>query len=363
VTGGVVTKYYYAGSQRIAMRDNGTLFFLLGDHLGSTSLVTFGNGNVVSETRYKAWGEVRYASGTTPTDYTYTGQMSYTEQFGLMFYNARWYDPYLNHFTQPDSIVPDPYNSQSYDRYAYALNNPIRYNDPTGHDVDCGIGNGYGPNCKKTSSFWLNEIRNNFSNVTVKNPKDWSAGELQTLFSALDESRVAFNGNHNTFKKAFGDLTFEIFDDIGGAAGDTDAASGYIRLTHQGFEDALKYRGSREWLVAHEMGHVFDKRWSGDWNWLFVSKSYPEKYLSNLFVTVLNGGQCGYLYDKGCAGPSWGGDYNPIGNTTDYGASSSTEDFAESFAATIVGDPMGLIDQSRENIIQVYISLYVSNFP
>ena len=37
VTNGVVTKYYYAGSQRIAMRTNGTLSFLLGDHLGSTA--------------------------------------------------------------------------------------------------------------------------------------------------------------------------------------------------------------------------------------------------------------------------------------------------------------------------------------
>jgi len=39
----------------------------------------------------------RYSSGTNPTDYTYTGQYSYTDDFGLMFYNARWYDPYLNH--------------------------------------------------------------------------------------------------------------------------------------------------------------------------------------------------------------------------------------------------------------------------
>src|SRR5574338_1319626 len=50
--------------------------------------------------------------------------------FGLMYYGARWYDPYLNHFTQPDSIVPDPYNPQGWDRYAYVLNNPLRYTDP-----------------------------------------------------------------------------------------------------------------------------------------------------------------------------------------------------------------------------------------
>jgi RHS repeat-associated protein len=102
----VVTKYYYAGAQRIAMRTNGNLFYLLGDHLGSTSLTTDANGIVVSEMRYKAWGETRYASGTTPTQYQYTGQYSYTAEFGLYFYNARWYDPSLSRFTQADSIVP-----------------------------------------------------------------------------------------------------------------------------------------------------------------------------------------------------------------------------------------------------------------
>ena len=74
MTNGVVTKYYYAGSQPfdytqgrlLAMRTNGTLSYLLGDHLGSTSLTTDANGQVISEMKYKAWGEVRYASGNTP---------------------------------------------------------------------------------------------------------------------------------------------------------------------------------------------------------------------------------------------------------------------------------------------------------
>lgn len=120
------------------MRSNGTLYFMFGDHLDSTSLVTFANGNKVSETRYTAWGEVRYASGNTPTDYTFTGQRSHTSEFGLMFYNARWYDPYLNQFTQPDSIIPDPYNPQDWNRYSYVRNNPQKYIDPTGHNLECG---------------------------------------------------------------------------------------------------------------------------------------------------------------------------------------------------------------------------------
>jgi RHS repeat-associated protein len=120
------------------MRSNGTLSYILSDHLGSTSLTTDTSGAVTSELRYNAWGEIRYVNGTPPTGYayrgyTYTGQYSYVGDFGLMYYNARFYDPYLNHFTQPDSIVPDPSNSQAWDRYAYAFNNPIRYTDPTGH--------------------------------------------------------------------------------------------------------------------------------------------------------------------------------------------------------------------------------------
>jgi len=83
------------------MRTNGTLNYILGDHLGSTSLVTDSSGTVISQQYYKAWGETRYASGTTPTKYTYTGQYSYAADFGLHFYNARWYDSYLNRFLPP----------------------------------------------------------------------------------------------------------------------------------------------------------------------------------------------------------------------------------------------------------------------
>jgi RHS repeat-associated protein len=118
-----VTKYYYAGSQRIAMRKNGTLNYIIGDHLGSTSLMTDAAGNIVNQTQYKAWGEERYSSGTKQTGYGYTDQYSYASDFGLMFYNARWYDSSLGRFAQADTIVPG--GVQGYDRYAYVNNNPV----------------------------------------------------------------------------------------------------------------------------------------------------------------------------------------------------------------------------------------------
>jgi RHS repeat-associated protein len=54
-----------------------------------------------------------------------------TEGFGLMFYNARWYDPALGRFAQADSIVPG--GVQGLDRYAYVNNSPVVYVDPSGH--------------------------------------------------------------------------------------------------------------------------------------------------------------------------------------------------------------------------------------
>jgi RHS repeat-associated protein len=159
MTGSSVTKYYFAGAQRIAMRSctGGTCSaptYLAGDHLGSTSLVTDASGALITKTLYKPCplryrygvlreGEVRYNTPNTTlsTRYTYTGQYSYISDdatdlgsngFGLMYYGARMYDPALSRFSSADTIVPG--GVQGYDRYAYVNNNPMRYNDPTGHE-------------------------------------------------------------------------------------------------------------------------------------------------------------------------------------------------------------------------------------
>jgi hypothetical protein len=96
---GVVTKCYYAGGQRVAMRSGGAVSYLLGDHLGSTSITTDAAGLVTSEQRYTAWGEVRYFGGSAGKKYTYTGQYSDVPDFGPLFYNARWLDSY-NHLAR-----------------------------------------------------------------------------------------------------------------------------------------------------------------------------------------------------------------------------------------------------------------------
>jgi RHS repeat-associated protein len=48
-------------------------------------------------------------------------------------YGARYYDPCLNRFISPDTIIPDTANPQDWNRYAYVSNNPLKHVDPTGH--------------------------------------------------------------------------------------------------------------------------------------------------------------------------------------------------------------------------------------
>ena len=136
-----VTKYYYANGQRVAMRQGDVVYYIHADHLGSTSLLSDQAGNQVpgSAVRYLPYGGFRVGdAGTLPMDYGFAGQRL---DAGIRLYQmgARWYDPRIGRFISPDTIVPSPGNPQALNRYSYALNNPMKYRDPSGHWVDTVI--------------------------------------------------------------------------------------------------------------------------------------------------------------------------------------------------------------------------------
>ncbi len=136
LTGSTVTKYYTLGGQRVAQRQGSVLTYLHGDHLGSASLATDASGAKItdSDTRYYPYGVTRpgLAGTALPTDRRFTGQRE-EPSLGFYDYGARPYDPVLRRFLQADTLVPNPANPQSLNRYAYTLNNPLRYTDPSGH--------------------------------------------------------------------------------------------------------------------------------------------------------------------------------------------------------------------------------------
>jgi len=99
----------------VAVRENGVLYFLLADHLGSTTTTVSASGAEIDKLLYKP-------GGNTPTDFLFTGQIQ-EAGLGLYFYNARWYDPSIMQWTSPDTLIPDPYNPLDWNRYAY-----VRFN-------------------------------------------------------------------------------------------------------------------------------------------------------------------------------------------------------------------------------------------
>ena len=134
MTNGVTTtiSYYSFGSLRVAVKRGSDLFHLQGDHLGSTSLTTRGSSETANRTYY-AYGAERSAAGDLQTDHTFTGQKR--DSTGLMFYNARYYDPALGTFISSDSMVPNPASVIDHNRFLYARGNPLRYSDPTGNEA------------------------------------------------------------------------------------------------------------------------------------------------------------------------------------------------------------------------------------
>ena len=127
-----VTTSYYLGDKQIAQRKGTTLSYIHQDSLSSTSVVTASNGTVVSSIKFYPFGGTRSETGTTPTDKKFTGQR--LDATGLYYYNARYYDATIGRFISPDIRIQEPQNSQSFNRYSYCVNNPLKFIDPTGLD-------------------------------------------------------------------------------------------------------------------------------------------------------------------------------------------------------------------------------------
>ncbi len=118
------------------------------DHLGSVTAISDDTGNVFGTTGgaattlfgYDAWGVRRNPDGT-PAGSSLSLQVGHREftshetvpNVGLVNMNGRVYDPDLGRFLTPDPNVQAVANLQSYNRYSYVLNNPLRYTDPTGY--------------------------------------------------------------------------------------------------------------------------------------------------------------------------------------------------------------------------------------
>ena len=104
------------------------------DNLNSSSLLSDSSGTQRETNIFYPFGRQETANplGILKESRQFTGQIK-DDETGLIYMNARYYDPLLGRFIQADTIIADYSNPQSYNRYAYCLNDPLTYTDPTGH--------------------------------------------------------------------------------------------------------------------------------------------------------------------------------------------------------------------------------------
>ena len=112
----------------------GNVEYPLLDGLGSVRQLTDASGTVILSRSYDAYGAVRLATGMGSSRLGYTGELQ-DSVGGLVYLRARHYHPVLGRFLQRDSFGGYGQRPQSLNRYVYVQNNPIRYTDPSGHDI------------------------------------------------------------------------------------------------------------------------------------------------------------------------------------------------------------------------------------
>ena len=124
----------------VVEKENGveSIHYVLKDHLGSWTTITDAIGNIEQESSFDAWGNTRNPETWTGTvaqqpmfDRGYTGH-EHLNSFGLINMNGRMYDPVMSSFLSVDNYVQRPDFSQNFNRYAYCMNNPLKYTDPSG---------------------------------------------------------------------------------------------------------------------------------------------------------------------------------------------------------------------------------------
>ena len=117
------------------------MYFYHPDHLGSITMITDGNGNVLaggerggkSHITYKPYGEILRTDSYGPdiTKFKYTGQEEDRES-GLYYYKARYYDASLGRFISSDTEV-DGLSENGMNRNMYVGGDPVSFRDPTGN--------------------------------------------------------------------------------------------------------------------------------------------------------------------------------------------------------------------------------------
>lgn len=113
----------------------GTVTYVYTDPQGTPLAEADASGNITARFEYTPYGVSVPSMGAAPNGVGYTGHVNDPET-GLVYMQARYYDPGRGGFLSVDPVSPAPGNLFNFNRYDYTNNNPINHTDPDGRCAD-----------------------------------------------------------------------------------------------------------------------------------------------------------------------------------------------------------------------------------
>ena len=239
----------YAAGRLLATYDPNGVHFYLTDPLGTRRAQTDYAGVLEQTCSSLPFGDALSCTDSiqAPTEHHFTGKERDTES-GLDNFGARYMGSSLGRFMTPDPLLNSgrPGSPQTWNRYAYALNNPLKIVDPTGlYNVDCGS--------DKTCIKAAKNLKNGLSDLQKKVDKMKDGTQKTRLENAL--KAMGTENDKNNVNVSFGATK-------GGGAGETVPVSDpqTYKESYNVTFDPSKLNGSNDYAIAgaHEGTHVDD---------------------------------------------------------------------------------------------------------
>jgi RHS repeat-associated protein len=189
ISAGWQTGYVYLNGRMIAEYEYSTTYFVTGDQLGSSRLLTTLTGGVQDCNGFYPYGEqdLGICSSTNTTTHKFTGKERDTES-GLDNFGARYNASSLGRFMTPDPILVSwrrMVNPQVWNAYSYVGNNPLRFVDPNGEEL-IKLGQHTDDQIKQREKEIKEELKN----------KDLSKDQKNALKKERNTLNLEQQGNH-----------------------------------------------------------------------------------------------------------------------------------------------------------------------
>ena len=222
------------------------IFFYHSDHLGSTSYITDAKANITQFDAYLPYGEllVDEHSSSEEMPYKFNGK-EFDQETGLYYYGARYMNPITGLWYGVDALA-EKYPSVG--GYVYCVDNPVRYTDPMGMEIEEGNLKEW-VNLKQKIERQRDNLQTDINKLNAKaRVKGWNSEKLAVKIGNKAERLASLNSSIGTME------TLEASSQVYSLSHTADGENGGVTLNTNTNVIDIKFGSTANFV--HEMTHA-----------------------------------------------------------------------------------------------------------